>query len=50
MDPIAQFRDNHGDYTTWTDDQYDLYFALIADQAAHLTQQLTTTTDAQPAA
>ncbi|MFF8544805.1 hypothetical protein ACF060_31465 [Streptomyces werraensis] len=49
MDAITQFRETHGDYTTWTNEQYDLYFALIADHAAHLTEQLTTPTP-QPAA
>ncbi|MGA5670055.1 hypothetical protein ACPCTG_31810 [Streptomyces pseudogriseolus] len=49
MDAIAQFRQTHGDYTTWTNEQYDLYFALIADQATHLTEQLTTPTT-QPTA
>lgn len=48
MDHPEKFREDHGDYTTWTDEQYDLYFALIADQARRLTHQLTT--DYQPAA
>ncbi|GHC37577.1 MULTISPECIES: hypothetical protein [Streptomyces rochei group] len=42
MDTLQKFRTDHGDYTTWTDEVFDLYFALIADQATHLTQQITT--------
>ncbi|MFF0009609.1 hypothetical protein ACFYQT_40145 [Streptomyces tibetensis] len=49
MTSPQQFREDHGDYTTWPDEVFDLYFALIADQATHLTQQLITPTPA-PAA
>jgi hypothetical protein len=41
MDTLEKFRTTHGDYTTWTDEVFDLYFALIADQASHLAQQIT---------
>ncbi|MET8571881.1 hypothetical protein [Streptomyces sp. NPDC004783] len=46
MDTLQQFRTDHGDYTTWTDEVFDLYFALIADQAQQLTTQLTPTPNA----
>lgn len=43
-----EFRDQHGDYTLWSDQTYDLYFQLIADNADDLTQRVTT--DPAPAA
>lgn len=49
MDTLDNFRETHGDYSTWTNEQFDLYFALLAAQATHLTQQLTTTGTHQPA-
>lgn len=38
-----EFREQHaeGDYTAWSDETYDLYFALIAHNAQALTQKLT---------
>ncbi|MEW2267897.1 hypothetical protein [Streptomyces sp. NPDC047868] len=50
MTSPEEFRDTHGDYTTWTNETYDLYFALLADNAATLTQQTTTPAPATIAA
>jgi hypothetical protein len=46
-----EFRDTHGYYTTWTNEVYDLYFALLADTAVAVTGRVTQPADqtSQPA-
>jgi hypothetical protein len=39
MTSPEEFRTEHGDYTTWTNEMYDLHFALLADNATTLTRQ-----------
>jgi hypothetical protein len=45
-----EFRDQHGngDYTAWSDETYDLYFTLIADNAIHIASRVNAPADHTP--